>query len=210
MNNNSRLQIMFTAGRGPIECSLAVKGITDKFKKYLDGRKVGYEITSQKKGELPKSLETIVFEIKTDDSILENPWLGTIQWICHSPIRKYSKRKNWYIKCKQITLDDDSEFLSDDVICQYYRASGPGGQHRNKVETAVRLIHKESGLIVTSSDGRSQHQNKKKAWEKLNAKITEIGSHSKQMQNMDRWISQIEIERGNPCKVFVGERFRER
>ena len=201
---------MFTAGRGPIECALAIKGITEKFKKYLDGHKIGYKVTTQKKGDVAKSLETIMFEIIANDSTLINPWLGTILWICQSPIRKYNKRKNWYVKCEQIVIDNNNKFLSQDVICQYFRASGPGGQHRNKVETAVRLIHKESGLIVTSSDGKSQHQNKKKAWDKLNAKIVELDSQSQQMQNMDRWISQIEIERGNPCKVFEGERFRER
>jgi peptide chain release factor len=208
--NNNRIQVMFTAGRGPIECSLAVKGITDEFKKYLDGHKIGYEMISQKNGEVAKSIETIMFEVRTDDRVVINPWLGTIQWICQSPVRKYNKRKNWYVKCEQITIDDDNEFLSQNVTCQYYRASGPGGQHRNKVETAVRLHHKESGLIITSSDGKSQHQNKKKAWDKLNKKIAELGSQSQQIQSMDRWISQIEIERGNPCKVFVGEHFRER
>lgn len=201
---------MFTAGRGPIECSLAVHGISDQFKKYLDRNKMEYEITSMKKGTISKSIETIIFEIKVSDNKLIVPWLGTIQWICESPVRKYNKRKNWYVKCEQITIVDDQEFLSQDVTCQYYRASGPGGQHRNKVETAVRLIHKESGLIVTSSDGKSQHQNKKKAWGKLNAKIAELGSQSKLMQNADQWTSQIEIERGNPRKVFIGERFRKR
>ncbi len=206
----NRINIIFTAGRGPIECSLAVKGITEKFKKYLDAQKIGYEIASLKKGAISKSIETIMFEVKTDSDTLITPWLGTIQWICQSPVRKNTKRKNWYIKCDQIIVDDKNGFQSLDTVCQYYRASGPGGQHRNKVETAVRLIHKESGLIVTSSDGKSQHQNKKKAWDKLNSKITEIGSLNQRKQNLDRWNNQIEIERGSPIKVFVGERFQER
>ncbi len=198
---------MFTAGRGPIECALAVKGITDKFKKYLDGHKVAYEVTSLKKGGAKKSIETIIFEVKTTDNTLIKPWVGTMQWISQSPVRKYNKRKNWYIKSELFDMEDSNEFQNQDVTCQYYRASGPGGQHRNKVETAVRLIHKGSGLIVTSSDGKSQHQNKKKAWDKLNAKIADQGTQAKQMQDENQWISQIEIERGNPCKVFVGERF---
>lgn len=46
---------------------------------------------------------------------------------------------------------------------QLYKASGPGGQHRNKVTSAVRLIHKPSGLVANAVEARSQHENKSRA-----------------------------------------------
>ncbi|MBN2582528.1 MAG: peptide chain release factor-like protein [Planctomycetes bacterium] len=56
----------------------------------------------------------------------------------------------------------------DDVLlrqlhAENYRASGPGGQHRNKVETGVRLRHAAAGVVVTASERRSQHENRHRA-----------------------------------------------
>jgi hypothetical protein len=52
-----------------------------------------------------------------------------------------------------------------------YRASGPGGQKRNKTDSAVRLRHQPTGLIVTAADSRSQHQNRARAVERLRAAL---------------------------------------
>jgi hypothetical protein len=52
-----------------------------------------------------------------------------------------------------------------------YRASGPGGQHRNKTESAIRLVHQPSGITVTATERRSQHENRAKAVERLREAI---------------------------------------
>ena len=57
-----------------------------------------------------------------------------------------------------------------DFDIQFYKSSGKGGQNRNKRETAVRLIHKESGIMVTCSDEREQHKNLIKAFKNLTNK----------------------------------------
>lgn len=54
-----------------------------------------------------------------------------------------------------------------DLRIETYRGSGKGGQHRNKTDSAVRITHLESGAVAHSEDERSQHQNKKKAFERL-------------------------------------------
>ena len=60
------------------------------------------------------------------------------------------------------------------VRCDTYRASGNGGQHRNKTDSAVRLTHLPSGTVVTATEDRSQHVNRKVAWLRLEAKLSEI------------------------------------
>jgi protein subunit release factor B len=55
----------------------------------------------------------------------------------------------------------------EDLVQTFHRSSGPGGQHVNKVSTAVTLLHKPSGLRVTASDSRSQSMNRKLAMERL-------------------------------------------
>lgn len=199
--------LLFTAGRGPIECQLAVHGIQNRFKEYLTKNKIPFEIIIQKKGNLNKSMETIVFKVLTTEEKWITPWLGTIQWVCKSPVRKFHKRKNWFIKCQEINLHQPITIDQSKVLIQSYRASGPGGQHRNKVETAIRIIHKSSGIIVTASDGKSQAQNKKKAWQKLEDKLKTMNTQNQKAINLDQWIAQIEIERGNPIKTFRGLKF---
>ena len=202
--------IVFTAGRGPSECAIAVHGIQERFKQCLKVQNIEFNIISLHKGSVQGSIETIVFELAGANTNMIASWIGTHKWICQSPIRKFQKRKNWFIKCEKLLPLESFELKESDVSFQTFRASGPGGQHRNKVETAVRLIHEKSGLIVVASDGKSQHQNRKKAWEKLRSRINELNQSSFQKQNLDKWMAQIEIERGNPIKVFESMKFKEK
>ena len=201
--------ILFTAGRGPVECGLAVQGIQDKFKKYLEANKLEYKVISQKAGQFNRSMETILFKVEVPRRDLLKPWLGTIQWICKSPVRKFSKRKNWFIKSVQVEMPEQKPLRISDLSIQAFRASGPGGQHRNKVETAIRVVHKPSGLIVTASDSKSKAQNKKSALEKLEAKLRQQNLQIQKGFDLEVWSSKLEIERGNPVKVFSGPKFKE-
>ncbi len=67
-------------------------------------------------------------------------------------------------------LATDEQLLAQ---CQEhrYRASGPGGQHRNKTESAIRLVHQPTGITVTATERRSQHENRAKAIERLREAI---------------------------------------
>ena len=68
-----------------------------------------------------------------------------------------------------LALDDDALLAQCEV--HYYKSSGPGGQHRNKVSSAVRLHHKASGVSAHGDDSRSQHENKRLALRRLRMNI---------------------------------------
>ncbi|MFH1769240.1 MAG: PCRF domain-containing protein [Parcubacteria group bacterium] len=70
--------------------------------------------------------------------------------------------------------ETDVEIKPDDIDVSFYRSGGPGGQNVNKVSTAVRIVHKPSGITVTSQKERSQSRNKEIAMELLRTKILDL------------------------------------
>lgn len=93
-------------------------------------------------------------------------------------------------------VETDLLISEDDFEYQYYKASGPGGQHRNKTESAVRLIHKPTKLVVTCANERSQNANKiiakdimlskLKSLHKKNIKDNISNNRNNQIKNADR------------------------
>ncbi len=73
-----------------------------------------------------------------------------------------------------ILLPESDEDLLRECLMDTFRASGPGGQHVNKTESAVRLKHLPTGLVVTSRAERSQHQNKAHCLRKLREKVEKL------------------------------------
>ena len=68
----------------------------------------------------------------------------------------------------------DRETLEREVLVDVFRASGPGGQHVNKTESALRLTHPPSGVVVTAQDSPSQHRNRQTAFERLIEKLKRL------------------------------------
>ena len=73
-----------------------------------------------------------------------------------------------------ILLPESDEDLLRECEVDTFRSSGPGGQHVNKTESAVRLRHLPSGIVVTSQQERSQHRNKALCLEKLRMKVERL------------------------------------
>lgn len=73
---------------------------------------------------------------------------------------------------------NDSDLLADCDV-QTFRSGGPGGQHANKVESAVRLVHRPTGETITRKDTRSQHRNKQLAVEELRRRLEALAKPRK-------------------------------
>ena len=140
---DNELFIQVTAGRGPVECCWVVAQTLKKIVDIAKSQKVDFEIIHSAPGAEAGTLFSAVIYLKGKfDLSLFSEWEGTIQWIGKSHYRKFHKRKNWFIGANLIAPNRLAKWSEKDFEYQVFKASGPGGQHRNKVESAVRLVHK--------------------------------------------------------------------
>ena len=102
-------------------------------------------------------------------------------------------------------IDDNIEIEIDpsDVRTDTYRASGAGGQHVNKTDSAVRLTHEPSGIVVQCQSERSQHQNRDKAWKMLRAKLYEKEVMKRQEAAQATEDSKADIGWGSQIRSYV-------
>ena len=169
-------------------------GFTYKILDYLDGDEAG---------------------LKSADIMIEGPNAygflkgenGVHRLVRVSPFDANARRQTSFAAVEVIPeIADDSkdvEIRPEDIEMQVYRSSGAGGQHINKTSSAVRLIHKPTGIVVACQTERSQFQNKETCMRMLRSKLVEI----KEREHLDK-ISDIKgvqqkIEWGSQIRNYV-------
>jgi protein subunit release factor B len=100
-------------------------------------------------------------------------------------------------------FDTDVDTLKKQVIVETYRSSGPGGQRKNKVETAVRLKHLPSRITVVATEHRSQSENRKLAFKRLRERLIKLNRPKKRRIATSLPLTAVE-------KRIEGKRIRSR
>lgn len=202
--------IQISSGRGPAECCWVVAQLLKIIIEQAQKAKLKYEVIDREEGPESRTLASATLLLKGEKtSAFIKEWEGSVQWIGKSAFRKFHKRKNWFVSVKEIeVMDSEYELKESDLKYETMRSSGPGGQHVNKVSTAIRIIHKPSGITATASDTRSQLQNRKFALKRLELLLLEKQKEKVQLVAKASWQNHNELERGNPVKVFEGSDFK--
>lgn len=103
----------------------------------------------------------------------------------------------------QITPDQDIDIRSEDLKVDTYRAGGAGGQYVNKTESAIRITHIPTGIVVQCQTERSQHSNRETAMNMLKAKLIEMKERAHKERIEDLTADQKEIGWGSQIRSYV-------
>lgn len=212
--NRENCWLQITAGRGPLECCRLVFKLIHEIKHQASKVDIEVKVLHSVSAAKPQTSRSVLLELAEpkDKGVLlpfARQWQGTIQWISQSPFRLRHKRKNWFAGVELLEPPVANSWSMKEIRIETMRASGPGGQHVNKTESAVRITHIPTGLSSIAREARSQQQNKKLALARLAAMLQNRDKEQVQNREQQRWQLHNELERGNPVKIFKGEQFIE-
>jgi peptide chain release factor 2 len=108
----------------------------------------------------------------------------------------------------EIDDDIDIEINPADLRVDVYRASGAGGQHVNRTESAVRITHMPSGIVVQCQNDRSQHKNRATAMKQLKAKLYEMEMQKRRAEQQTLEESKSDIGWGSQIRSYVLDQSR--
>lgn len=200
--------LLISSGDGPGECQLAVGHVLTRMAE--EALAIGIDMSAQETQGRDGPASAIVSLSGDGAAGLARRWVGTIKWTCRSPLRPQHKRRNWFVGVHRLDPPKTATSLdARDVAFSTLRAGGPGGQHQNTTDSAVRAVHHASGLVVVARSERSQHRNKAEALERLQALLTLSDQTSAAKARRAENLLHHNLERGNPVRTFKGERFDE-
>jgi peptide chain release factor len=193
--------VVVTAGRGPKECEVAVCRVAAEMLREADAAGVSAAADLPADG----TAASVSVSLGGEAALaFVRTWAGTVLWV-DGDIRKGRSRKNWYVSVRVVDAPAAVPDLDPaDVRIETMRAGGPGGQHQNTTDSAVRATHLPTGLSAMARDGRSQHRNRKIALDRLAELLASIGEREAEGARRREWLDRITVERGNPVRTYRG------
>ena len=204
--DSSNAILQFHAGAGGTEAQDWAQMLYRMYTRWAERHGFVYKILDYEDGD-EAGIKSAAISIEGENAYgLLKSENGVHRLVRVSPFDANARRQTSFAAIEvmpELENDESIEIRDEDIEMQVYRASGAGGQHVNKTSSAVRLIHKPTGIVVASQQERSQFQNKDNCMKMLRAKLLELKAQQHAEKISDIKGIQLKIEWGSQIRSYV-------
>jgi peptide chain release factor 2 len=199
------------AGAGGTEAQDWASMLLRQYLRYCERKGFKVEILEQSEGEVA-GIKTATLKVEGEYAYGHlRTETGVHRLVRKSPFDSANGRHTSFTSLFVYPEVDDSieiEINPADVRIDTYRASGAGGQHINKTDSAVRLTHAPSGIVVQCQNDRSQHRNKAEAFEMLKSRLYELEMRKRMSEQQKLEDSKTDVGWGHQIRSYVLDQSR--
>lgn len=194
------------AGAGGTDSQDWAEMLLRMYLRWAERRGFAASVIAQADGE-EAGIKSATIEVKGDNAY---GWLktesGVHRLVRRSPFDSQGRRHTSFASIGCYPVIDDAiaiDIADSDVRIDTYRASGAGGQHVNTTDSAVRITHLETGIVVQCQNERSQHKNRATAWAMLRARLYEAELQKREAEAAEAADQKTEIGWGHQIRSYV-------
>jgi peptide chain release factor 2 len=199
------------AGAGGTEAQDWASMLLRQYLRYCERKGFKVEILEQSDGEVA-GIKTATLKVEGDYAYgFLRSETGVHRLVRKSPFDSANGRHTSFSSIfvyPEVDESIDIDINPADVRVDTYRASGAGGQHINKTDSAVRLTHAPSGIVVQCQNDRSQHRNRAEAWEMLKSRLYELELRKRMSEQQKLEDSKTDVGWGHQIRSYVLDQSR--